>query len=313
MEVGFTSNAGYLPAGGQVEMFLRVNKTGWTNYAEANDYSYDNTKTSFTRWDHITLYRNGSLIWGVEPSGGSVTLTATVSAPSSTPSRTATVAAATVSPTRTPTQVPATLTRTPTRPPATVTSTRTATQVSATNTATRAATYTAPPPSVTKTSAPATATPSGGSLVKVQYLAGATAANSQAISPKLILVNIGNSGVPLNEIKIRYWFTREGNQLQSYWCDYAALGCANITGQFVALPTARPGADHYLEIGFTAAAGSLAPGASSGQIHSRFSKNDWSSYVQTGDYSFNAALTQFSDWNHITVYRNGVLIWGIEP
>ncbi|RPJ50217.1 MAG: hypothetical protein EHJ95_07540 [Methanobacteriota archaeon] len=149
--------------------------------------------------------------------------------------------------------------------------------------------------------------------IKVQYVAGTTAANSQAISPKLLLLNTGSTSVPLNELKIRYWFTREGTQPQSYWCDYAAIGCANISGQFVALPTAKPGADYYLEISLASAAGSLAPGASSGQIHSRFSKNDWSSYVQTGDYSFNPSLTQFSDWDHVTVYHKGVLVWGIEP
>jgi hypothetical protein len=64
---------------------------------------------------------------------------------------------------------------------------------------------------------------------------------------------------------------------------------------------------------FSAGAGSLASGANSGQIQSRFSKNDWSFYLQTGDYSFDSSKTQFADWNHITVYRNGTLIWGIEP
>ena len=54
-------------------------------------------------------------------------------------------------------------------------------------------------------------------------------------------------------------------------------------------------------------------GANSGQIQSRFSKNDWSFYTQSGDHSFDASKTQFTDWNKVTVYRNGILIWGIEP
>lgn len=163
------------------------------------------------------------------------------------------------------------------------------------------------------TSLPSTSTASGGSAVKVQYLPGGTAANSQSINPKLILVNTGNVSIPLSELKVRYWFTVDGNRPQNYWCDYAAIGCANISAQFVTLSTAKPGADSYLEISFASGAGNLVSGANTAQIQNRFSKNDWSNYVQTDDYSFSSSITQFSDWNHITVYRNGALIWGIEP
>ncbi|MGB8980299.1 MAG: cellulose binding domain-containing protein, partial [Anaerolineales bacterium] len=287
LEVGFSGGSGTFTAGSQFEMYLRVNKADWSNYAESNDYSYDGTRTVFTRWDHITIYRNGNLIWGLEPAGGQSS-TATVQPASATPTRTSTQAAA--SPTRTNTALPA------------ATATRTPTQVAATKTATPAA------PTATRTP-----TASGSTTIKLQYKAGNTAASSQAISPYLILFNTGSANIPLSELRIRYWFTVDGSQPQSYWCDYAALNCANVTAQFVALPAARTGADYYLEIGFTTGAGSLAPGASTGQIQNRFSKNDWSPYIQTGDYSFDPSKLQFVDWNRVTVYRNGVLVWGIEP
>jgi subtilisin family serine protease len=308
LEVGFTGSSGNLAAGGQLDLYVRINKWDWSDYVETNDSSYGGSTTVYTPWDHITLYRNGSLVWGVEPTGGpyngpppSSTNTA-----ASTATRTATIVPSTPSPTRTVTSPPVspTRTRTPTRTP---TKTRTPTPAAATNTATRTFTPTAIPPTPTRT-ATALAT-----TVKVQYLPGTTAANTQAISPKLILVNTGSTGIALSELKVRYWFTVDGNKPQTYWCDFAAFGCGNISAQFVALPVARPGADYYLELSFAGGAGSLAPGANSNQIQSRFSKNDWSSYVQTGDYSFSSSITQFTDWNRITVYRNGVLVWGIEP
>jgi hypothetical protein len=228
-------------------------------------------------------------------------------------SATATLIPVTASPTRTSTLAPSntpfpTSTRTATQVPPTAT--KTLTPVSAT--ATKTPTQIAATPTKSATPVPATPT-SVVSSIKVQYLPGNTSANSQSIAPKLIIVNTGSSSIPLSELKVRYWFTIDGNQPQTYWCDYAAFGCANINAQFVALPVTRPGTDYYLELGFTTGAGSLAPGANTNQIQNRFSKNDWSSYVQTGDYSFDASITQFTDWNRITVYRNGLLIWGIEP
>lgn len=151
------------------------------------------------------------------------------------------------------------------------------------------------------------------SSVKARYKAATTSASSNQLRPHLALVNGGTTPIPLTELKVRYWYTADGTQAQQFNIDWAAIGGSKITGTFVRLAAARPGADAYVELGFTAAAGSLAAGASTGEIQARVNKSDWSNYTQTGDHSFDPTKTAYADWSKVTVYRNGVLIWGTEP
>jgi hypothetical protein len=68
LEVSFGAGAGVLAAGGQSgEIQNRFNKDNYSNYNEADDYSFDPSRTSFSDWMRVTLYHNGGLVWGVDP------------------------------------------------------------------------------------------------------------------------------------------------------------------------------------------------------------------------------------------------------
>jgi endoglucanase len=153
----------------------------------------------------------------------------------------------------------------------------------------------------------------GTPSVTADYQTAATAVTTSTISNQVELVNNGTSAVPLSALTVRYWFTEDGSQPLQYSCDYAPVGCANVAGSYATVSPARTGADHYLQIGFTSAAGSLAPGASTGGLQNRIYQANFATMMQTNDYSFNAADASFTANPHITVYYNGSLIYGTEP
>jgi endoglucanase len=67
VEVGFTSGAGSLAAGGNTIVQARVAKSNWTNYTQTDDYSFNSSATTFADWTKVTGYVSGTLQWGVEP------------------------------------------------------------------------------------------------------------------------------------------------------------------------------------------------------------------------------------------------------
>ncbi len=69
--------------------------------------------------------------------------------------------------------------------------------------------------------------------------------------------------------------------------------------------------DRYLRVYFDSGAGSLAADDYV-QAETRFNKTDWSHYDQTNDWSF-YAVTNYESWNKVTVYYDGILIYGDEP
>jgi hypothetical protein len=149
-------------------------------------------------------------------------------------------------------------------------------------------------------------------VLRVRYRAGDTNATDNQIKPQFDVANAGSSAVPLAELTLRYWLS-EGSTPQMFFCDYAKLGASSIVGRFGEPAMPRPGADRYLEIGFAPAAGSLSPGSATGEIQARCQKADYSPYQEADDYSFDPAATAFADAPRVTLYRQGVLVWGVEP
>jgi hypothetical protein len=148
--------------------------------------------------------------------------------------------------------------------------------------------------------------------IKVKFYNSNTSAQSNSIYGKINLVNTGNTDINLSNVKLRYYYTIDGDKPQSFWCDWSSAGSSNVTGTFVKMATAKTGADYYLEIGFTAGAGSLKAGQNI-EVQTRVAKSDWTNYNQADDYSFNSSASGYTDWNKVTGYISDTLNWGIEP
>ncbi|WP_439379612.1 glycoside hydrolase family 9 protein [Amycolatopsis lexingtonensis] len=150
----------------------------------------------------------------------------------------------------------------------------------------------------------------GTGTLAVQQHAGGGATDNQ-IRTSLQIVNRGSTAVALTGVTARYWFTGDATTpAYQLWCDYAVAGCGNVTLRIVKLGSPRPGADAYVELGFTG--GTLAAGAATGEVQIRVAKSDWTAFNQADDYSFRTAAS-FTDLATTTAYRSGTLSWGVEP
>jgi|GEM_PF-260389 len=135
---------------------------------------------------------------------------------------------------------------------------------------------------------------------------------NNVIKPFLKIANQDSVSVAYSELTLRYWITAENFAGINAWIDYAQLGSNKVTMKYVPLAQPLNGALGYIEYGFAAPSVLLAPGNNSGVIQSRFSNKDYALFDEADDYSYQSGNT-YSVNNHITLYRNGNLIWGIEP
>lgn len=148
--------------------------------------------------------------------------------------------------------------------------------------------------------------------IDVTYKCGLEDSTKNTIRAVVNIKNTGNVPINLSDIKLRYWFTSDGNEQNNFTCEYAAIGTENVIGKTYHMNDTTEDADTYCEIGFTVEAGRLPAGASTGEIPFRIECE--TTYDQTNDYSVILDMTdKLGENKKITAYINGKLVHGVEP
>jgi hypothetical protein len=152
-----------------------------------------------------------------------------------------------------------------------------------------------------------------------------SAASAQSIGLYLDVLNTSSTAIPLSQITFRYYFqVAETSDPPHLDIDYSTtVPSADITAKFMAISPAVTGANEYMEVGFTAAAGTLQAKSDTQQIQLRVHATNYANpfdSMETTDYSFQTCTAgrtantgSFAQQTTITAYVNGVLASGTEP
>jgi hypothetical protein len=290
-EVGFTSAAGTLNGNTTLqEVLVHAQNEPWTNLNENNDYSYIDTITPMIT-QTVTLYVDGELVWGIEPpltdeecGDGTAEGFEQCDDAGQSPACDADCTDAECG------------------------------DGTVNGSAGELCDPGSDPGCRLDCQGPLLCTNSATCLHVKHRTHGSDTSGNQYIKPALNLVNNGASSIPMSAIKLRYWFTKEPTGTFSTTCETTTStgGCAAITGSSTGLTPPLSGADRYWEVGFTSAAGSLAAASSSGEFRLRGQTNPLVNFTETNDYSY-VNTTTSTVTTKVTVYVNGVLVWGQEP
>jgi hypothetical protein len=136
--------------------------------------------------------------------------------------------------------------------------------------------------------------------------AGSDPAESQWIKFQVQITNRTGQSQPLSSLTVRYYFTPEDAvcQMQVLTTSAPPDDVSKVTGVFGQTANGWT----YLEVGFTADAGTLGGSSSSGKVKMGIHDKDFATFIffQRDDYSYMSV-------EHITLYLDSVLVAGIEP
>jgi branched-chain amino acid transport system substrate-binding protein len=133
-------------------------------------------------------------------------------------------------------------------------------------------------------------------------------------------VRVGNrgtgGGVPLSELKLRYYVTNESNPLclrdcitELYWAGLLPRG-ERVPAKLEYVTSGW--LTGYLELSFMSEAPALHPGEYL-EAQLEFHTGDLQQLDETNDFSFDAAHRDFAEFRRVAVYRGDQLVWGEVP
>ncbi|GAB3739057.1 cellulose binding domain-containing protein [Spirosoma lituiforme] len=145
------------------------------------------------------------------------------------------------------------------------------------------------------------------------YSAAKDSPATSQIQTRLELRNTGNVALPVGDLKLRYYFTSDNNQLASIYVDYADIGASSVAARVIKLASPVDGADSYAELSFPGNTTQLNALSSLGGIDFRLVRSDYGLFDQTNDYSYTSNYGSVGLNNKITTYLNNQLIFGTPP
>jgi hypothetical protein len=152
------------------------------------------------------------------------------------------------------------------------------------------------------------------SSVRVELRAGNRDATTACIQPCFNFVNEGANAIALEDLSIRYYYTKgTGQGAESYGCYWVNTGDCNQVAPalFANLDPQRSSANRYVELSFTDAAKPLEPGQFF-VLQGGFCLADGKVFIQADDYSYNGSAT-YETSSKVVLFKDGVRIWGDEP
>lgn len=136
---------------------------------------------------------------------------------------------------------------------------------------------------------------------------------SNSPQPFFKISNTGTVPFPLSSLSLRYYYTKEDPGIERYNC-YTVTGgdCSLLNSAvFGSVVPKKSTADRYMELHFSSKASALGVGKSV-EISGAFYVPSYMPFIQANDYSY-SPNTDFLSAPQVTLYADGVLIWGTEP
>lgn len=154
-------------------------------------------------------------------------------------------------------------------------------------------------------------------VLSVRFLPGV--GDTKWLRLQFIIQNHSPADISISDVTLRYYFTVDSELAEQYsecWhpddeedCDAGFCCDENVVVRVET--TSGTDADYYVEISFKG--GMIIPPAGQTEVLSiGVHKSTWDVYDYTNDYSY-SCITEYTSTKFITLYHQGVLVWGIEP